>query len=231
MRRIGEVSDVGGAVTIEEQFLASLGMTAFPQRRGIAATIRAMCAILMSKMQGRIWTVPNQITLLRLGFLPLFLILIVYEQYRWALLILVLAGLSDGIDGLLARKLDQKSAIGAYLDPIADKLLLSSSFVILAMEKITPWWLTIMVLSRDILLLVVAAVIILISGYRPFPPSLLGKATTFFQIVLVFAAVLAAAYANPGLAEINRLLAYLVAALTTISGFHYSFTTARRLSS
>jgi cardiolipin synthase len=103
--------------------------------------------------------------------------------------------------------------------------------VILAMEKKIAWWLTIMVLSRDILLLIVAAVIILISGYRPFPPSLLGKATTFFQIVLVFAAVLAAAYANPGLAEINRLLAYLVAALTTISGFHYSFTTARRLSS
>src|SRR5436189_15059 len=92
-------------------------------------------------MQGRIWTVPNQITLLRLGFLPLFLILIVYEHYRWALLILVLAGLSDGIDGLLARRLNQKSAIGAYLDPIADKLLLSSSFVILAMEKKIAWWL------------------------------------------------------------------------------------------
>ncbi len=145
-------------------------------------------------MTGRIWTVPNQITLLRLGFLPLFLILIVYEHYRWALLILVLAGLSDGIDGLLARKLNQKSSIGAYLDPIADKLLLSSSFVILAMEKKIPWWLTIMVLSRDILMLMVAAVIILISGYRPFPPSLLGKATTFFQIVLVFAAVLAAPF-------------------------------------
>ena len=182
-------------------------------------------------MQGRIWTVPNQITLLRLGFLPLFLILIVYEHYRWALLILVLAGLSDGVDGLLARKLNQKSAIGAYLDPIADKLLLSSSFVILAMEKKIAWWLTIMVLSRDILLLVVAAVIILISGYRPFPPSLLGKATTFFQIILVFAAVLAAAYANPLVIELNRLLAYLVAALTVISGFDYSFTTARRLSS
>jgi len=182
-------------------------------------------------MQGRIWTVPNQITLLRLGFLPLFLILIVYEHYRWALLILVLAGLSDGIDGLLARKLNQKSAIGAYLDPIADKLLLSSSFVILAMEKKIAWWLTIMVLSRDILLLVVAAVIILISGYRPFPPSLLGKATTFFQIILVFAAVLAAAYANPVVIEMNRVLAYVVAALTVISGFDYSFTTARRLSS
>jgi cardiolipin synthase (CMP-forming) len=182
-------------------------------------------------MQGRIWTVPNQITLLRLGFLPLFLILIVYEHYRWALLILVLAGLSDGIDGLLARRLNQKSSIGAYLDPIADKLLLSSSFVILAMEKITPWWLTIMVLSRDILLLIVAAVIILISGYRPFPPSLLGKATTFFQIILVFGVVFAAGYPGPAMTEINRLLAYLVAALTTISGFHYSFVTARRLSS
>src|SRR5258706_4583434 len=182
-------------------------------------------------MQGRIWTVPNQITLLRLGFLPLFLILIVYEHYRWALLILVLAGLSDGIDGLLARRLNQKSSIGAYLDPIADKLLLSSSFVILAMEKIIPWWLTIMVLSRDILLLIVAAVIILISGYRPFPPSLLGKATTLFQILLGFAPILAAAYPYPSLPEINRLLAYLVAGLTTVSGFHYSFVTARRLSS
>jgi len=182
-------------------------------------------------MQGRIWTVPNQITLLRLGFLPLFLILIVYEHYRWALLILVLAGLSDGIDGLLARKLNQKSAIGAYLDPIADKLLLSSSFVILAMEKKIAWWLTIMVLSRDILLLIVAAVIILISGYRAFPPSLLGKYTTFFQIVLVFGAVLAAAYPNPMVSNLKEVLVYLVAILTTISGFHYSFVTARRLSS
>ena len=122
-------------------------------------------------MTGRIWTVPNQITLLRLGFLPLFLILIVYEHYRWALLILVLAGLSDGIDGLLARKLDQKSSIGAYLDPIADKLLLSSSFVILAMEKKIPWWLTIMVLSRDILMLMgllfAASLVLLLRFIRP----------------------------------------------------------------
>src|SRR5215475_5962974 len=148
------------------------------------------------KMKGRFWTVPNQITLLRLGILPFFLILIVYEHYRYALLMLVLAGCSDAIDGLLARKLNQKSAIGAYLDPIADKLLLSSSFVILAMEKQLAWWLTIMVLSRDIMMLTVAVVIILISGYRPCPPSLLGKATTLFQIVLVFAVVLYAAYPN-----------------------------------
>jgi len=182
-------------------------------------------------MKGRFWTVPNQITLLRLGILPFFLILIAYEHYRYALLILVLAGCSDGIDGLLARKLNQKSAVGAYLDPIADKLLLSSSFVILAMEKKLAWWLTIMVLSRDIMMLTVAAVILLISGYRPFPPSLLGKATTFFQIILVFTIVLGAGYPNEPLTALNRALIYLVAVLTTISGFHYSFAIARRLSS
>jgi cardiolipin synthase (CMP-forming) len=181
-------------------------------------------------MKGRIWTVPNQITFLRLGFLPFFLILIDYEQYRWALAVLVVAGLSDGIDGMLARKLNQRSSLGAYLDPIADKLLLSSSFVILAFKKKIAWWLTIMVLSRDVLLLTVAIVIILISGYRAFPPSILGKCTTAFQIILVFAVVLAAAYPNDQLEIANRLLIYTVTVLTVISGFHYSFATARRLS-
>jgi cardiolipin synthase len=182
-------------------------------------------------MKGRIWTVPNQITLLRLGFLPFFLILISYEHYKWALLVQVLAGLSDGIDGLLARSLNQRSSLGAYLDPIADKLLLSSSFIILAFKQKLAWWLTILVLSRDILILIVAVVIILIAGYRPFPPSLLGKFTTAFQIILVFAIVLAAAYPDPRLMVLNRFLIYVVTALTVISGFHYSITIARRLSS
>jgi len=182
-------------------------------------------------MQGRIWTVPNQITFLRLGFLPFILILIDYEHYRWALLVLVIAGLSDGIDGLLARRLNQRSSLGAYLDPIADKLLLSSCFVILAFKKKIAWWLTIMVLSRDVLLLTVAIVIILIAGYRAFPPSILGKFTTAFQIILVFAIVLAEAFPNLQLASANRVLIYLVAALTTLSGFHYSFSIARKLSS
>src|ERR1700676_5546821 len=104
-------------------------------------------------MQGRIWTVPNQITLLRLGFLPFFLILISYERYQWALLVLVVAGLSDAFDGLLARRLNQRSSLGAYLDPIADKLLLSSSFVILAFKQKIAWWLTIIVLITELLTL------------------------------------------------------------------------------
>ncbi len=182
-------------------------------------------------MQGRIWTVPNQITILRLGFLPFFLILIFYGSYRWALLVLVIAALSDACDGMLARKLNQRSSLGAYLDPIADKLLLSSSFLILAFKKQLAWWLTILVLSRDVLILVVAVVIILISGYRAFPPTMLGKLTTACEIILVFTTVLAAAYPGFPLAALIHWLIYAVAALVLASGFHYSFVIARRLSS
>jgi len=178
-------------------------------------------------MKGRIWTVPNQITLLRLGFLPVFLTLISYERYKWALLVLVVAGLTDLFDGWLARRLNQRSSLGAYLDPIADKLLLSSSFVILAYKQKIAWWLTIIVLSRDILILVVSIVIILISGYRPFPPSIFGKLTTFFEIALVFTIVLVEAYPNTNLGAAAHALLYVVAAFATFSAFHYSFGVTR----
>src|ERR1019366_1694396 len=92
-------------------------------------------------MSSRVFTVPNQLTFLRLGFLPFFIISIHYHRYGVALAILIVAGLTDGLDGLLARSLNQKTALGAYLDPIADKLLLSSSFVILAMNRKIGWWL------------------------------------------------------------------------------------------
>src|SRR6266481_2222762 len=180
-------------------------------------------------MKARIWTVPNQITFLRLGFLPVFLMLIAYDRYRWALLVLVVSGLSDGFDGLLARSLNQRSALGAYLDPIADKLLLSSSFVLLAFKKQLAWWLTILVLSRDVLILIVAVVILLVSGYRPFPPSIYGKLTTAAATILVFLVVLGAAYPNYHMDDINRVLIYTVTVLSIVSGFHYSFATARHL--
>src|SRR5256884_8947520 len=181
-------------------------------------------------MKGRIWTVPNQITFLRLAFLPFFLILMSYEKYKWALLVLVIAGFSDGIDGLIARTFNQRSSLGAYLDPIADKLLLSSSFVVLAFKKQLAWWLTILVLSRDLLILIVAVVILLVSGYRPFPPSIYGKLTTATEIILVFLVVLGAAYPNYHIDALNRAFIYAITALSVVSGFHYSFTTARHLS-
>ena len=122
-------------------------------------------------MSSRIFTVPNQLTFLRLGFLPFFIITIHYRRFDLALAILVLSALTDGLDGVLARRLNQKTALGAYLDPIADKLLLSSSFVVLAMNRQIGWWLATVVLSRDILILVSAAVILVVAGYRPFPPG------------------------------------------------------------
>ena len=132
-------------------------------------------------MKGPIFTVPNQLTFLRLAFLPFFIIAIKYENYRVALAILVLAGLSDGLDGLLARGLNQRTPLGAYLDPIADKLLMSSSYFVLALKGKIAWWLAILVLGRDVLLLVACATILLTVGYRPFPPSIWGKAATFLR--------------------------------------------------
>jgi cardiolipin synthase (CMP-forming) len=181
-------------------------------------------------MKSRIFTVPNQLTLLRLGFLPLFIILVFYRRYTWALAILVVAGLTDGMDGLLARSLNQKTSLGAYLDPIADKLLLSSSFVVLAFNGQIRWWLTILVLGRDVLILTTAAVILLTAGYRAFPPSIYGKVTTTLQIVLVFTVLAAAVFHYPFLLLARRVLVYVVAGFTVFSGFHYSVVVARRLS-
>jgi cardiolipin synthase (CMP-forming) len=175
----------------------------------------------------RIFTVPNQITLLRLGFIPIFLILISYQRYQLALLVLVVAGLSDAVDGLLARKLNQHSSLGAYLDPIADKLLLSSSFIILAYKTRIAWWTAIIVLSRDILMLTVAIVIILISGYRPFPPSILGKLTTFFEITLVFTVVLTAALPQFHWRFLHNTLVDIVTFCAAASALHYSFLVTR----
>jgi len=180
-------------------------------------------------MDKRIFTVPNQLTFLRLGFLPFFIIAIRYSRYDWALVLLIVAGLSDGLDGLLARKLNQKTQLGSFLDPIADKLLLSSSYFMLALKGKIAWWLAILVLGRDVLIVVACAVILLVVGYMTFPPSIFGKLNTTFQVLLVLAVILSALVQNPALQVSRVLLIYLVAAFTIISGFHYSVTVARKL--
>src|SRR6202165_4084293 len=133
-------------------------------------------------MTSRVFTVPNQLTFLRLGVLPFFIISIHYHRYDIALAVLIVAGLTDGLDEILARTLNQKTALGAYLDPIADKLLLSSSFVVLALNRKISWWLAKLVLSRDVLIINSAVGIMVVIGYRPFPPSIYGKLTTALQI-------------------------------------------------
>jgi cardiolipin synthase len=181
-------------------------------------------------MKSRILTVPNQLTFLRFGFLPFFVISIWYDHYDWALGVLIAAALSDLLDGVLARHLNQKTELGAYLDPIADKLLLSSSFLLLAMKHKVVWWLTILVLARDLLMLITAAAILLVVGYRPFPPSLYGKSTTGVQIIFIFLVVASTATNYRALDIMEEVFVFLVAGLTIFSGVHYSFVIAKRLS-
>jgi cardiolipin synthase len=182
-------------------------------------------------MKSRILTVPNQLTFLRLAFLPFFIMAIHYERYNWALIILIVAGFTDALDGFLARGLNQKTPLGAYLDPIADKLLLSSSYFVLALHGKIAWWVAILVLGRDVLLLIASAVILLTVGYMSLPPSIYGKATTFFEITMIFLVLVLALWDNHALMLVKDVCAYLVAAFVCISGFNYSIVVSRRLNS
>src|SRR5271167_230542 len=168
-------------------------------------------------MKNRILTVPNQLTFLRLAFLPFFIIAIKYDHYALALGILVVAGMSDGLDGLLARVLNQRTPLGAYLDPIADKLLLSSSYLVLALKGRIAWWLAILVLGRDAGLLAACAVILLVLGYRSFPPSIWGKATTFFEIFLIVIVLVLAVWDSAFLRAVREISVYCVAAFVIVS--------------
>jgi cardiolipin synthase (CMP-forming) len=182
-------------------------------------------------MRTRILTVPNQLTFLRLAFLPFFILAIHYERYGLGLGILILAGLTDGLDGLLARGLNQKTPLGAYLDPIADKLLMFSSYLTLALHAKIKWWIVILVLGRDVLLLVASAVILITVGYRPFPPSLYGKATTFFELLLIVMVLVNELTDIHSLEIAEQVCGYMVAAFVIFSGFHYSIVVSRRLHS
>jgi cardiolipin synthase len=133
-------------------------------------------------------TLANQLTILRIALIPAFVLLIVYGYLGAALLVFSIAGLTDALDGLIARRAGQRTSLGAWLDPMADKLLLVTTFVVLTLPGIPlvnhlPLWLTILVISRDVVIVGVVAIINLAVGPRTFRPSLFGKATTAAFIV------------------------------------------------
>jgi cardiolipin synthase len=134
----------------------------------------------------QILTAPNQLTLLRMIFLPFIVINLLKHDFKWALALFVLAGLSDGLDGLLARTLHQQTLLGQYLDPIADKLLMSTMFLVLSIERLIPWKYTVVVFSRDISILLISGVLFMITSLRNFRPSIFGKANTFAQVAAIF---------------------------------------------
>jgi cardiolipin synthase len=177
----------------------------------------------------QIFTAPNQLTLLRMIFVPFIVIHLVDGHYLWALVVFVIAGFSDGLDGLLARTLHQQTLLGQYLDPIADKLLLSTMFLVLSILHKIPWKFTVLVFSRDISILAASAVLFAIAGLRDFRPSIFGKANTFSQIAAVFFVLLheVRPVAWIWIAEKTFLRATFI--FTIVSALHYVILVQQRL--
>lgn len=179
-------------------------------------------------------TIPNIITLLRIALIPWFLTVLLHGEVRGALLIVGLAGLSDALDGFIARFFHQQSRLGAYLDPVADKLLLTSAYIALTLPAARPGpripvWVTALVLTRDVLLVVAGLVLYLTAGVRRFPPTVLSKLTTFFQLGTVLLVLVSSLW--PGLESSAWATLYTAAALTLASGLHYVYRTRDLLAS
>jgi cardiolipin synthase len=165
--------------------------------------------------------IPNILTVIRILLTPLFVIFLLRDLFHFALLVFSIAAISDGLDGLLARYFNQHSVLGAYLDPIADKLLLTSAFVCLAVLKIIPSWLTVIVLSRDILIVTGIVVLEITDIHIEMNPSLVSKCTTVAQFSTIVFTLL-----DPnilGAHIIKWSLFWLTAGLTTTSGLHYIY--------
>jgi cardiolipin synthase len=174
-------------------------------------------------------TYPNQLTLLRMSFLPFIVIKLVDGRYGVALILFVLAGMSDGLDGLLARALKQQTVLGQYLDPIADKLLLSTVFLVLSILHQIPWKYTVVVFSRDISILAASTVLFAIAGLRDFRPSVFGKANTFAQVAAVFFVLLLQIRAERWIDVARLTFLHATFAFTIISAIHYVFLVGKRL--
>jgi cardiolipin synthase (CMP-forming) len=169
-------------------------------------------------------TTANQLTILRIVFVPVFIILLVYHELGWALATFVLAGLTDVLDGIIARRFGQKTSIGAVLDPIADKLLMVASILILSLPQMEfhntiPRWLLIVIIFRDVFILLVSLIVVLMVGWRVFTPSPYGKITTFMQVITVLA-VLYTNWQGLIVPELN-ILFYMTGLMTAFSGIHY----------
>jgi cardiolipin synthase len=177
----------------------------------------------------QILTAPNQLTLLRMIFLPFIVINLVKHDFKWALALFVLAGMSDGLDGLLARTLHQQTVLGQYLDPIADKLLMSTMFLVLSIEHMIPWKYTVLVFSRDISILLLSGVLFMIAGLRDFRPSIFGKANTFAQVSAVFFVLLLLVEPVRWIWIASRTFLQATFCFTIVSAIHYAFLVQHRL--
>jgi cardiolipin synthase len=178
----------------------------------------------------RLITVPNVLSLLRMGLTPLFIISVVNGQPVAALSIFALAGVTDALDGFIARTYGQQSRLGAYLDPIADKMLLMSAYVVLAIPGLIPGshippWVTVLVIARDLIIVIVALMFYLALGQRRFSPTLLSKVNTTVQVVAAVAVLASGVWR--ALEQPAEWAAYAVALTTVASGIDYIIRASR----
>ena len=170
---------------------------------------------------GFVLNLPNVLTLARILITPLFIICLIKGSYAMALLVFTLAGVTDGLDGLLARLMDQRTTVGAFLDPIADKLLLVSAFVTLAVQGMIPAWLTVVVISRDVLIIVGIAILEVSRVDYQIQPSMVSKCTTVAQLATIFLLLLSTQ--TTALAHALLPVYWLTTALSIASGLHYVY--------
>ncbi len=174
-------------------------------------------------------TTPNQLTFLRLCLTPFLVLALLDGYYRTGFVLFVIAGITDGLDGLLARVLKQRTALGQYLDPVADKLLLSTLFLVLTHLGLISWRITVLVFGRDLGILVVSAILYAAMGMRDFRPSIFGKANTLAQIIALITVLMSQFYAPAAVIVIRNAALFATVVLTVFSGLHYTWRVARRI--
>ena len=172
---------------------------------------------------------PNLLTFLRLIIAPFLVIAVLDGHYAWAFGLFVAAGLTDAMDGLLARLLDEQTLLGQYLDPVVDKLLLSTLFLVLHHEGLLSLLVTVLVFARDLGILMVAAILFATTSIRNFKPTLFGKANTVAQILAVAAVILSQFFAPLWVVLIRKGALAATIILTLVSGFHYAWRAMRQI--
>ena len=172
--------------------------------------------------------IPNSLTILRILLIPFYIGLLIYGRYDQALIVLIVAGLTDALDGAIARVKNQYTRLGAVLDPLADKLLLTSGFITLSMIHLIPLWVTILVVSRDVILLLGTAVAHFTDSRVDLTPTFLGKGTTFLQLSYVVTVIFLSSR-HIDLTMVLPLLFGMVA-FTLMSGLHYLYRGIRHTS-
>jgi cardiolipin synthase len=172
---------------------------------------------------------PNLLTLARICLAPFLVAAILEGRFALSFYLFLAAGLTDALDGALARLLKQRTMLGQYLDPVADKLLLSTLFLVLMNMGLIPVRVTIMVFGRDVGILMVAALLYAAAGRREFVPSIFGKANTFAQIAAVAAVLLHQLTAARWVADVRMVALDATMVLTVVSGLHYAWVVSRRV--